>query len=350
MDVYWLNKKADLRLQRGSGIRRRINALLTGAAHRLRTSWVPGFPRHLILDVFSSCGLHCPICPQGRQEIPRKPSVLDPDLFRTILDCFGPYLYTLTLTNWGEPLRYPHLVELVEYARKWSVYIGFSTNLQTFSRDRIERLLETDIDEIGCSIDGATEPTYQKYRVGGSFSNAIDRMTYLVRRRNELGRRTPKIRWQVLLNCHTEKEIDLIIETGRSIGVDSIVFVPIYVDIAGLFVRTPRERFDRDRDWLPLDSGMSWYNYETGLLKHSPAICDKLWDTMVIHPDGAVSPCCGVIDPQHDFGRITPGRLNGLSLFNNTSYRTARRMIRSGRRLDSGLVCSHCVTHGVLIY
>lgn len=309
-----------------------------------------GYPRHLILDVISSCGLKCPICPQGRKEIPRAPASLEPELFKLILDQLGPYLYTLTLTNWGEPLRYPHLIDLVKYARKWSIYIGFSTNLQNFNTDQADALLESDIDEIGCSIDGATEETYLTYRVGGQFQDAIDRMQYLVNQRNKIGRKRPKIRWQVLLNRYTEKEIDLIITRGRQIGVDSIVFVPIYVDIAGLFCRTPRERYERDKDWLPVNPDYSWYDYSTGLLKQIPPTCEKLWDTMIVHPDGSVSPCCGVINPDHDFGRISLQGESLIRIFNNAKYQSARRMIRTRTITDPELVCTHCLKNGVLIY
>jgi MoaA/NifB/PqqE/SkfB family radical SAM enzyme len=327
---------------------RAINNVLVGLQARLKTRRVIGYPRHLIIDPVNTCGLQCPICPNGRRETPREPGVMTRSLFSKIMRTCGPYLYTLTLTNWGEPLRHPGILELLSIARKYPCYIGFSSNLQYLPSQLADGLIQSGIDEIGVSIDGATAEVYNRYRIGGDFETAMNNLRLLVSRRRRLGAAKPKIRWQVLLHRHTEKETDAIIDRAHDIGVDSVVFVPILVDISRMFTHTPEERLSRDSDWLPENPELSGYDYETGRLKGDPRFCSKLWDTMVIHPDGAVSPCCAVINPEDDFGAITE-KGGFWKTWNGRRYRTARARMARKPAEPGNLVCDQCLRHGILI-
>ena len=349
MDVIWLNENPLIHYSYPWSFRRAVNSRLVSIQAKLRTRKVRGYPRHLIVDLINVCGLKCPICPNGRCEIPRKPAQMTRELFRHIMEKLGPYLYTLTLTNWGEPLRHPRLLELLAIARKYPCYIGFSSNLQHLPDALMDGLLHSGVDEIGVSIDGATAETYRRYRVGGDFDQALRNMERLIQRRTALGLKQPKIRWQVLLNRYTEVETDAVIERGRAIGVDSVMFVPIFIDISRMFTHSPKERMSRDGEWLPSDPNLSIYDETTGRLKGNPRFCSKLWDSMVIHPDGAISPCCAVIDPKDDFGRF-PETGRFFSIWNNTAYQNARRRM-AGRLSEPGTtVCEHCLRHGVMIY
>jgi MoaA/NifB/PqqE/SkfB family radical SAM enzyme len=349
MDIFWLNQNPVIDLKRGSSLRRRLNSLLLSLQMSMKTGRVYAYPRHLILDLYNGCQLKCPICPQGSGKINRKPLFIEANLFKNIINALGPYLYTLTLTNWGEPLRHPETVSLIRFARKFPVYIGFSSHLQHLPEGIIDDLLTSGIDEIGCSIDGATAETYSQYRVGGDYESAMANMIKLVSRKRELGLANPKIRWQILITRHTEKEIDQIIEKARDIGVDSLVFLPIYVDIAGMFTRSQHERFKRDREWLPENEELSWYDYSNGNFKKAPVFCQKLWDSLVVHPDGTISPCCAVIDPHDDFGSFFDRR-SFWKVWNNENFISARKIItgKSGGRVR--VVCAHCRNKGIVIY
>ncbi len=350
MEILWLNQNPDIKYHIKPSVVRSINNILVGLQARLKTQRVFGYPRHLIVDLINTCGLKCPICPNGRNEIPRPPTLLTQTLFSKIMKTFGPYLYTLTLTNWGEPLRHPDILELLAIARKYPCYIGFSSNLQYLTPDLADGLVRSGIDEIGCSIDGATSDTYETYRVSGNFETAMNNMQLLLARRNQLGMTTPKIRWQALLNRHTEKETDAIIAKAHEIGVDRVVFVPILVDISRMFTHTPEERLAKDSDWLPENPEFSAYIPETGRLKGDPRFCSKLWDSMVIHPDGSISPCCAVIDPKDDFGVLSE-KGGFWKIWNGKRYRTARTRMAGKKSSSPGsIVCDHCLRYGVLIY
>jgi radical SAM protein with 4Fe4S-binding SPASM domain len=348
VDVIWLNENPTIEYQYRLSWRRSINSILVGLQAKLKTHRIIGYPRHLIVDLVNTCGLKCPICPNGRGEIQRESGVISNELFTYIMKTLGNYLFTLTLTNWGEPLRHPNILGLLAIARKYPCYIGFSSNFQHLSPALADGLVQSGLDEIGVSVDGATASVYNKYRVGGSFDKAMNNLRLLVERRRYLNASSPKIRWQVLLNRHTENETDAIIHLAEKTGVDSVVFVPILIDISRMFTHTPEERLKRDADWLPENPEFVIYD-KSGRLKGNPRFCSKLWDTMVVHPDGAVSPCCAVIDPANDFGRLT---VNGsfYKTWNSPSYKAARRRMSGCKDCLPETVCENCARYGVMIY
>jgi len=68
--------------------------------------------------------------------------------------------------------------------------------------------------------------------------------------------------------------------------------------------------------------------------------CFYLFRSIIINPEGAVSPCCGLFDEQHDFGNLMSDGLGGL--WNNERYRSARASF--ARRTDVDLPPTVCTT------
>ena len=78
--------------------------------HRRLRPW--SWPLHMQFELASSCELECPVCPAGIGALKRSTSAIDPELFEQVLREAGPYLLTLSLWAWGEPLHYKHLEKL----------------------------------------------------------------------------------------------------------------------------------------------------------------------------------------------------------------------------------------------
>lgn len=70
----------------------------------------------------------------------------------------------------GEPLLYPHIIEVVKYATKNSVSVEISTNASLVTDDIISSLKKAGLKFIQVSIDGASGSTFSKIRKGGDFS------------------------------------------------------------------------------------------------------------------------------------------------------------------------------------
>jgi MoaA/NifB/PqqE/SkfB family radical SAM enzyme len=341
--------RRSLRLKAAQSLRRRLNGWLNTLQSRyLRNARLLGYPKHLYVDPTNVCTLRCPICPSGQRRLHRPKGCMDLQLYRKLLRELGPYVYTLTLTNWGEPLLHPHIAEMIRLAKGYGIYVGFGTNLQQLTPRLAEELITSGLDAIAVSIDGVDQETHQSYRVGGDLELTLRNLKLLLATRARLGSPTPAIRWQFLVTSKNEHQMDAARELAARIGVDEILFVPIYLDISGLFTRTPEERFARDREWLPRSEDLSYYDRRTGRLKIMPARCKWLWEMAVVNWDGGVSPCCAVIDRRDDFGSIAHSSFRRI--WNNARFRQARALMARGKPAAEPLVCNTCHRHGIHIY
>lgn len=286
-----------------------------------------GYPIWLTIDPTNICTLKCPFCSTGFGLIKRPKGMMSRENFEKIIDILGPYLLHIDMQNWGEPLLHKDIYRMISYAKKFDIHITVSTNFQNFDDKSAEEMVNSKLDRLILSIDGASKQTYEKYRRGGDFFKTMENINTLVRKKKELKSRFPIIIWQFLVFRHNEHEIKIAESMGKELGVDDVGF-------NSAFIAADSEEY---RDWVPLNSKYSRYDLsgspkkvlgsETLLKPSSETICNWLWQGITINWDGTVSPCCGIYLEEEDFGDIL-GQPDFLQLWNNHNYRTAREFMR----------------------
>jgi hypothetical protein len=117
-------------------------------------------------------------------------------------------------------------VEMCEYikSRFPHVYLFTSTNGLALSPDQARRLTHSGIDEVTFSIDGASQPVYEKYRRRGSFDRAIATLGVMAEEKRRSGRDLPFLNWRYILftwNDHDE-EMNRARRIAADIGVDRL--------------------------------------------------------------------------------------------------------------------------------
>ncbi len=73
---------------------------------------------------------------------------------------------------------------MVEVAKGYDIEVTISTNLNVGDPRKI---VDSGLDHLVCSLDGATQETYEKYRVGGDLGAALDRAREIVGLKKESG-------------------------------------------------------------------------------------------------------------------------------------------------------------------
>ena len=69
----------------------------------------------------------------------------------------------------GEPFLNEKTPLFAQLLKENSFNVGIFTNGQAFTDDSISDIALAEVDLIRFSVDGASEETYQKNRVGGTF-------------------------------------------------------------------------------------------------------------------------------------------------------------------------------------
>ncbi|MEM7041156.1 MAG: SPASM domain-containing protein, partial [Bacteroidota bacterium] len=188
------------------------------------------------------------------------------------------------------------------------------------------------------SIDGATQETYEQYRVGGNLEKVKAGVRRLVAARKELKSRTPYIILQFLVVGPNEHEIDAIQEMGKELGVDKVVLktAQIYDFEKGSPLIPKNEKYARYK------KGPDGVYQIRNKLKNQ---CWKLWMGAEITWDGRVLPCCFDKDGDYVMGKLNENDFK--SIWRGPEYRDFREnLLRSRKEID---ICTNC-TEGTEIW
>ncbi len=323
------------RFARALTLRRAVNAFNVLASYYVaRFTGKPvqwGLPVSVSLEPTTACNLRCPECPSGLRSFTRETGHADAGFFRQTIDALHRDTLCVLFYFQGEPYLHPAFTDMVAYAKKHRLYTMTSTNGHYLNDTNARRTVESGLDRLIVSIDGATQETYQQYRVGGRLNTVLEGVKNLVLWKKKLGKKHPHIVLQCLVVRPNEHEMEDVRRLVRELGADAVAFksAQVYDYQNGHPLIPTQDRFARyrqqpDGSWAP----------KHALANH----CWKLWHACVITWNGLVVPCCFDKDARHQLGdlKTTPFR----ELWHGEAYRNFRIAVLSGR--DKVDICTNC--------
>lgn len=144
------------------------------------------------LETMSNCNLSCPECEVAnwkKNKSSRLAKLSIEQIKQLISDVKNSLIY-ISLFNYGEPFLDDRLLDILRFIKNEvpRAYVYIHTNGNFIPNGWKEIIIEEQlIDEMSFSIDGASQQTYEKYRLGGRFESAFNNMTDLVNLKNKLG-------------------------------------------------------------------------------------------------------------------------------------------------------------------
>jgi MoaA/NifB/PqqE/SkfB family radical SAM enzyme len=242
---------------------------------------------------------------------------------------------------------------------------GLSTSLSVRRFDA-EAYVESGIDFMVLSIDGVTQPTYQKFRRNGDLELVLGNLRKLVEAKRKLRKRTPLLSWNFLAFEHNAHEIPQAARMARQLGVNVFRVVnPFDVGWDDPEIRPAAVKAGvRRLDWLSMaNQPTNWNPFPDSVdgqailqafenprneqvAGDSPPssghTCHWLYKNMVMDANGRIMPCCGAPRPDTNlvFGSFDG---NGSDPFNSEKYRQARAWF-AGEAPPSGdePYCTQC--------
>ncbi|TAE84409.1 MAG: radical SAM protein [Bacteroidetes bacterium] len=297
----------------------------------VKRPFVAGNPIYMEIEPTTSCNLRCPQCPSGLREFTRNTGMLDMNLYTKIIDEVHEDLLWLILYFQGEPFLNKQFLEFVKYAAQKNIYTVTSSNAHYFTDEMAKATVESGLDRLIISIDGTSQETYSKYRVGGDFNKVIDGTQKLLYWKKELNKKTPHIIWQFIAFKHNAHQIPEIKKLAKEIGVNElgIKTAQIYdYQTSDAFIP---EQEDLRRYTKTTDGK---YQIKNELLNQ----CWRMWRGSVITWDGLVVPCCFDKDATHRFGDV--GKESFMKIWRSNQYNTFRQaVLKSRKEID---ICTNC--------
>jgi len=296
-----------------------------------RVTNVSSKPYIFVLEVTNVCNLKCPFCLTGKGiSGGRDVRHLSFEEAKRIIDPVANYIYLLQLYTWGEPLLNKDTIKIIEYAKERNIYVMLSTNATAMTPAYNERLINSKIDYLMVAIDGGSDETYEKYRVGGNYTKVLANVRNLLEQKRERLLEHPFVEWQFIVFKHNENEVSDTEKMAYEIGINKFTPLPAYVE---------------DESWLPVGEEYKVEVFNPERLKN----CDRPWSHLNVRADGGVASCCYEFFKKDDFANISEN--NFSEIWNNKLFQESRKLIRQaskGKAIDkSEIICHDCLKTGI---
>jgi MoaA/NifB/PqqE/SkfB family radical SAM enzyme len=138
-------------------------------------------PRNIVLKLHSKCNAKCEFCyAQNETKVAEKPLTLD-DWKEVIDQARALGCYTATFSG-GEPLIYPHLVDLIEYVKSRGMVSFTSTNGVAVTEKLLKRLERAGLCALNWSLHGPRQYHDDVVGIDGAFDKILEYGEYCARR------------------------------------------------------------------------------------------------------------------------------------------------------------------------
>lgn len=286
------------------------------------------------LDICSVCQLRCVLCPteenNGRAFL--KSGMMAHSEFTRFLE-HNPQIETVELASAGEALLNPDLPEILKsaYERRVTTSLGGGVNMNDASDEALEALVRYGTTRIRVSVDGVTEKSYRKYRVGGSLNKVLANIKKINEFKEKYQSELPALLLQFILFGHNEHELERVFVLGRMLKMNIIIKLN----------RLPDRLAVRDRQKIRKLIGYAdrgEYIKSTGI-QYCRDLCLGLWKAPQINWDGRLLGCgCNTSIAFAEYA------LGGAFLreINNERMRYARKMLLGKAPPRDDIPCSGC--------
>jgi MoaA/NifB/PqqE/SkfB family radical SAM enzyme len=167
---------------------RRANGVTAGEAS------IHYMPVKLDVENTSRCNFACKMCAVSTWPKGKRAEDLPLDAFKRLIDeQYG--LVEIKLNGLGEALMQgDEYFEMIRYARERRIWVRMTTNASLLHlRSNYRKLIDSGVNEIDISIDGADAPTFQGIRIQSDFDRVTKNCALLNSALEQAGKASAKM-------------------------------------------------------------------------------------------------------------------------------------------------------------
>lgn len=286
------------------------------------------FPEVVMIEPTNSCTLKCIMCDVQKNR--KSPNYfLTLEQFESIIGQL-PRVRELLFCGIGEPLLNRQVFDMVKSGRARGIpFINFVTNGELLDADIFKRLSDCGIDQLQVSVPAATEEAFSKIRDNPKISlqGLKDKLRAVMLVRDKHVRR-PKVIINAVINNHNADELGQILDLCSEVKADGACFIqlttmlgknePLNISRSGV------SRIFKSIKKSGRDKGLE-VMFLTG---NDYGRCYQMWDYIMIHSDGSVSPCNGIMPTENlGLGNVFHSRV--ADIWNSEKYCSLRNKVRN---------------------
>lgn len=284
-------------------------------------------PTVLMIEPADSCTLKCVMC-DVQQQRKSNPHFITPSQFEFIIGQF-PKIRELIFCGIGEPLLNKDILSMIGIAKGREIpFINLITNGELLNTDFSDSLLKSGLDQLHISIPATTEATFQVIRNNPrvSLSKLAENVKYITQRKKR-GSAKIKIIINIVMLKYNLSELKDSISFCKDLGVDGICFA----QLTTILGKKEDINIDRRGTSRLIDEIKKTGKEEglgvTFLTGNDYGRCYQLWNFIMIHADGNISPCNGIMPTENiNLGNIFKDNISEIWL--SEPYKELRQKVR----------------------
>jgi len=236
------------------------------------------------IELTTACNLRCPHCISGLRSFARPTGSIKMDTFKKIIRSIRHHCIFVNLYYMGEPMLHPYFFHFVRMARTSGILPIVSTNAHFLTMETAEKMIRNGLFMLIISLDGVSQETYSKYRIGGNISKVMEGIESIVAAKRKLGSALPIVVLQMVVGKHNQHEVANFIKLAKEKGLS-------------YSIKTMNVLYDEEK-WLPDNEELVRRKAakRRGCLRHISG-CVFTWD-------GNILPCCYDHNGFFTFGNI----------------------------------------------
>ncbi len=172
----------------------------------------------LYVEPTTSCPLSCPMC--VRHDWSGPAGAMNDETFASILRGLQdlPSLPSVFLGGYGEPLSHPDIADMIVRLKHLDAEVELITGGTLLDETMVGRLVETGLDVLWVSLDGATPECYGEVRDAVQFDRVIDGLRHL--KTLTWGRRIRHPQLGIAFTAMRRNRVELskVLELGERLG------------------------------------------------------------------------------------------------------------------------------------
>lgn len=300
---------------------------------------------HVNLDVTGSCNLRCQMCSLKAWSSFTAKRLSFEQLTR--LDTLFSQIRSIDVHCNCEPLLHPELVEIIRHikAANPQLFVAFVTNGTLLTPSVSRRLVESGLDKIGFSIDGACIETYETIRQGARFEQVLSNIRQFFEIKRTLHAALPTVEFISVVLQNNLAELPQILSLGAELGIDTYSvngLEPYTKEMAAQIIYGEEPSLQAQQVFAELRHLAGKY----GIYLLLPHLTIQPYTTCVLQScvidvDGEVHPCPALsyarpyyyageylTHPCVSFGNAFEQDI--LDIWHSARYRTFRKKLRQG--------------------
>lgn len=343
MDAYLRERR--IRLSRSTA---RLDNYIKLRAAKRGSVELDYMPVKLDIENASRCNFRCTMCTVSEWPKGKRAEDLPLAEFKRLID-ENQNLVEIKLQGLGEPtLQGDDYFAMIGYARSQHIWVRTTTNASLLHlNDNYKRLIDSGVNEVQISIDGADAETYTSIRRGAVFDRVVENCTLINGYCESLGIERTKI-WTVVQRGNRH-QLPALVDLAHKLKFRHMVFSLNLGDFGlakwrerndAVTVESEITRFEAEElvaRGAKLGINVSFWNvtskYSTDRVEN---LCPWPFERAAISSDLRVVPCCIIGNP--DVSELGDGR-DFAKVWNGDAYRKFRQAHLDG---EIPQVCRGC--------